>query len=333
MKLLILGGTIFLGRHLVEAAIARDHQVTLFNRGQHNPDLFPKVEKLRGDRDGGLEALRGRTWDAVIDTCGYIPRLVKASASLLEESVGYYCFISTVSVYAEPPFTGMDETAPLGKVENEMTEQVTAETYGPLKVLCEKAVENNFNGRALIIRPGLIVGPQDPSDRFTYWPARLARGGEVLAPGDPDRLIQFIDVRDLADWSISMIEQHQTGVFNATGPDYPLTFGELLKCCREVTGSDGTFTWVSDQYLLDNQVVPYTELPLWVPQVDAAWDAVSNLRALSLYLRFRPIAETVAATWLWDQTRPASISRRNGLSPEREATLLQSWHSINQYTK
>jgi 2'-hydroxyisoflavone reductase len=330
MKLLILGGTVFLGRHLVEAALARNHQITLFNRGQHNPDLFPQVEKLRGDRDSRLEALRGRTWDAVIDTCGYIPRLVNASARFLVESVGCYIFISTISVYDEPPFTGMDETAPLGKLEDETTEQITTETYGPLKAICEKVVENTFHNRALIIRPGLIVGTHDQSDRFTYWPCRVALGGEVLAPDDPSRLTQFIDVHDLADWSISMIEHHQTGIFNATGPDYPLTFGELLTCCREVTHSEVTFTWVSDQFLLDNHVAPYTELPLWMPQKDAAWDSVSNSSALSLGLRFRPLAETVAATWLWDQSRSPSTQRRNGLSPEREATLLQMWHATKE---
>ncbi len=190
MKLLILGGTVFLGRHLVESALARHHQVTLFNRGQHNQDLFPQVEKLRGDRDGGLETLHGQTWDAVIDTCGYIPRLVNASARFLAEAVERYIFISTLSVYAEPPFAGMDETAPLAILRDETTEQITGETYGPLKALCDKAVEDVFHGRALIIRPGLIVGPYDPSDRFTYWPSRVGHAGEVLAarqffPFDP----------------------------------------------------------------------------------------------------------------------------------------------------
>jgi 2'-hydroxyisoflavone reductase len=261
LKLLILGGTVFLGRHLVESALARHHQVTLFNRGQHNPDLFPQVEKLRGDRDGGLDALLGRTWDAVIDTCGYIPRLVNASALHLAGAVDTYTFISTLSVYAEPPFAGMDETAPLATLEDKTTEQITGVTYGPLKALCEKAVEAAYPGRALVIRPGLIVGPHDPSDRFTYWPSRVGRAGEVLAPDNPSRLTQFIDVRDLADWSIRMIENHQTGTFNATGPDYPLTLGELLATCKEVTHSEAAFTWVSDQFLLDHAVTPYTELP------------------------------------------------------------------------
>jgi len=286
---------------------------------------------LRGDRDGGLEALLGQTWDAVIDTCGYIPRLVNASAQFLAEAVERYIFISTLSVYAEPPFAGMDETAPLGILKDETMEQITGETYGPLKALCEKAVEDVFPTRALIIRPGLIVGPHDPSNRFTYWPSRVGRGGEVLAPDNSSRLTQFIDVRDLADWSIRMIENRQNDIFNATGPDYPLTMGELLATSREVTHSDAAFTWIGDQFLLDQQVIPYTELPLWLPRAEAAWDSVSISRALSLGLNFRPLAETVASTWLWDQTRPASTPPRNGLSPEREAALLQAWHTQGAY--
>jgi 2'-hydroxyisoflavone reductase len=329
MKLLILGGTVFLGRHLVEAALRRQHQVTLFNRGQHNPDLFHQVEKLTGDRDGGLEVLLSRQWDAVIDTCGYVPRIVNASARLLADAVERYIFISTLSVYADPPFAGMDETAPLGRLDDETVEQITGETYGPLKALCEKVVEDALPGRTLIIRPGLIVGPHDQSDRFTYWPTRVARGGEVLAPDNPDRLTQFIDVRDLANWILSMAENRQTSVFNATGPDYPLAFGKFLATCREATHSEATFTWVSDQFLLDQHVAPYTELPLWLPGEYAAADAVSIARALSQGLEFRPLAETVADTWAWDQTRLPATPRRNGLAPEREQALLQAWHAMS----
>jgi nucleoside-diphosphate-sugar epimerase len=327
MDLLIIGGTVFLGRHLVEAALAHQHHITLFNRGQHNPDLFPQVEILRGDRDGGLGALQGRHWDAVIDTCGYVPRIVKSSAQLLAGSVQRYVFISTISVYADPPFAGMDETAPLGKLADETVEQITGETYGPLKALCEGAVEDALPGRTLIIRPGLIVGPHDQSDRFTYWPTRVGRGGEVLAPDEPTRLTQFIDVRDLASWTLSMAESRQTGIYNATGPNYPLTLGELLATCREVTQSDATFTWVSDKFLLDQNVVSFTELPLWLPREVAALDAVSISRALSAGLSFRPLAGTVADTWAWDKTRSPDLPRRNGLSPWRERELLQMWHS------
>jgi len=327
MDLLILGGTVFLGRHLVEVALRQQHQVTLFNRGQHNPELFPQVEKLRGDRDGSLDILAGRRWDAVIDTCGYLPRLVNASARLLANAVECYVFISSISVYAEPPYEGMDESAPLSSMEDETTEQISGETYGPLKVLCERAVEDVFQQGALVIRPGLIVGPHDPTDRFTYWPSRIARGGEVLAPDDPSRLTQFIDVRDLAAWIISLLENAQSGTFNATGPATPLTLGELFTCCREVAQTDATFTWVSEDYLLANNVAPYTELPLWLPRADAAWEMVSIARALAQGLTFRPLAETVSGTLAWDQSRPATTPRRNGLSPERETALLAAWHS------
>ncbi len=327
MDLLIIGGTVFLGRHLVEAALARQHHITLFNRGQHNPDLFPQVEILRGDRDGGLGALQGRHWDAVIDTCGYFPRIVKSSARLLADAVERYVFISTISVYADPPFAGMDEAAPLGKLADETVEQITGETYGPLKALCERVVEEALPGRALIIRPGLIVGPHDQSDRFTYWPTRVGRGGEVLAPDEPTRLTQFIDVRDLAGWTLSMVESRQTGIYNATGPDYPLTLGELLATCREVTQSDATFTWVSEKFLLEQNVVAFTELPLWLPRQVAALDAVSIRRAHSAGLSFHPLTETVADTWAWDKTRAPDVPRRNGLSPARERELLQMWHS------
>ena len=199
MKLLILGGTVFLGRHLVEAAQARGHQLTLFNRGQHNPELFAGVEKLRGDRSGDLSALRGRRWDAVIDTCGYIPRIVRASAELLADAVDHYTFVSSLSVYADTSRPGIDESAPVGQLADETVEDITGETYGPLKALCEQAAGRALPGRVLTVRPGLIVGPHDPTDRFTYWPVRVARGGALLAPGRPERRVAFVDVRDLAE--------------------------------------------------------------------------------------------------------------------------------------
>jgi 2'-hydroxyisoflavone reductase len=325
MRLLILGGTVFLGRHLVEAALQRGHTVTLFNRGQHNPDLFPPVEKIHGDRDGGLDALHSRQWDAVIDTCGYVPRIVRLSVQLLAGAVKHYTFISTISVYAEPFFPGMDENASLGKLEDESVEQITGETYGPLKALCEQAAEDAMPGRALIVRPGLIVGPHDPSDRFTYWPARLARGGEVLAPGGPQRPVQIIDARDLAEWVLKMVERQVTGVFNATGPDYPLTLGKLFETCQSVAGSQATLTWASDEFLLAQGVAPYTDLPLWLPEEYAAQDMVSIAKTLSAGLKFRPLEQTVRDTLAWDRTRPPDAPRRNCLTAEREAALLQAW--------
>lgn len=325
MRLLIIGGTVFLGRHLVESALRRGHAVTLFNRGQHNPDLFPDVEKIHGDRDGGLEALGSRQWDAVIDTCGYIPRVVRASAEFLAVSVQHYTFISTISVYMEPLLPGTDESAPVGKLKDERVEDVTGETYGPLKALCEQAVLNVYAERSLIIRPGLIVGSHDPTDRFTYWPARVARGGEVLAPSSPERQVQIIDVRDLADWTVEMVARQATGIYNATGPATPLTLGGLLNTCKQVSGSDASFTWVSDEFLLANQVTPFTELPLWMPVAEAAWEMVSIRKALEAGLKFRPLAETVHDTLKWDCTRPAEAPRRNGMAPEREAVLLNKY--------
>src|SRR5436305_843135 len=264
MRLLIIGGTVFLGRHLVEAALQRGHEVTLFNRGQHNPELFPEVEKLRGDRDGELSALKGRTWDAVIDTCGYFPRVVRQSAGLLADSVGHYTFISSISVFPEDVPPGTTENAPLLSMDDETVEEITGETYGPLKVLCERAVEEELPGRTLIIRPGLIVGPNDPTDRFTYWPVRVARGGRTLAPGRPERLIQFIDVRDLAEWNIRMVEDRKTGIFNANGPNYDLSMGSLLESCKDVSGSDAEFVWVSEDFLTENGVGEWMDMPLWV---------------------------------------------------------------------
>jgi 2'-hydroxyisoflavone reductase len=325
MKLLIIGGTVFLGRHVVESALRRGHQVTLFNRGQHNPELFPELNKIHGDRDGGLEPLAGKQWDAVIDTCGYVPRVVRASAEFLAISVEHYTFISSISVYAEPLPPGANESAMVGILKDTGVEQITGETYGPLKALCEQAVEKVYAERSLVIRPGLIVGPYDPSDRFTYWPSRVARGGEVLAPGKPERQTQIIDVRDLAEWTLEMIERRASGTYNATGPAAPLTLGSLLEACRQVTGSDAHFTWVCDEFLLKHKVTPYTELPLWMPEAEAAWEMVSIHKALGASLKFRPLEQTVRDTLEWDRTRPADVPRRNGLAPEREEDLLNKY--------
>jgi 2'-hydroxyisoflavone reductase len=329
MKLLILGGTVFLGRSLVEAALARGHEVTLFNRGQHNPELFPEAEKLRGDRDGDLAALQGQRWDAVIDTCGYVPRIVRASAEALTDSVEHYTFISSISVY-DPMIPGMDESAPVGVLEDSTVEEITGETYGPLKALCEQAVEQTLPGRTLIIRPGLIVGPHDPTDRFTYWVRRAAQGGEALAPDVPDLSVQVIDVRDLAEWNIRQVEARQTGVYNATGPDYALTFGQTLEACRQIGGADTRWTWVSEAFLLEHNVAPWMELPLWVPQDNRALLQVDCRKAFASGLTFRPLADTIRDTLAWDATRPADTQHRAGLAREREAELLAAWREMTR---
>jgi 2'-hydroxyisoflavone reductase len=329
VRILILGGTVFLGRHLVDAALIQGHTVTLFNRGQRDPELFPDVEKLRGNRDGDLEALRGRRWDAVIDPSGYVPRVVRASAELLAEAVEHYTFISSLSVYAEFSNPGLSEDSAVAALPagQEATEEITGETYGALKVLAERAAEAALPGRTLNVRPGLIVGPHDPSDRFTYWPARVARGGEVLAPGNPARPVQFIDVRDLAEWILRLVVDRQTGTFNATGPAEPLAMSDFLETCRAVSASDARFTWVPEALLLEHGVTAYTELPLWVPETEGGFDRFDISRALAAGLTFRPVADTVRDTLAWDATRPAGTERRNGLPPEREAALLEAFRA------
>ena len=320
MKILVLGGTVFVGRAIVEAALARGHHVTLFNRGQRNPHLFPEVEKRRGDRNGDLAALRGETFDAVIDTSGYRPEQVRAAAEALGPAIGHYTFISSISAYRHfPPGQSFDEDAPLAE---------GGDGYGALKARAEEAIEAALPGRVARVRPGLIVGPHDPTDRFTYWPRRVARGGQVLAPGRPRRPIQFIDVRDLAEWCVSLGEKRLAGVFNAAGPGTQLTMGEMVEACRSVAGSDAGFTWVPDEELLAAGVEPWTELPLWIPEANPDLGGMllaDNRRAVAAGLTFRPLADTIRATWEWDRRESApghSPNRVTPLTPEREAGIL-----------
>ncbi|HEX6708789.1 MAG TPA: NAD-dependent epimerase/dehydratase family protein [Rubrobacter sp.] len=327
MDLLILGGTGFLGRHLVEAALGGGHQVTLFNRGLRDPDLFPEVERIKGDRDGDLSSLRGRRWDAVIDTCGYVPRVVRASAGLLADAVDHYTFVSSISVYSEAIMPGADEDAAVRELSDPTVEEVTGETYGGLKALCERAAEEEMPERVLNVRPGLISGPHDPTDRFTYWPRRIAAGGEVLAPDSPEFRVQFIDVRDLAAWIVKMVQEQRTGTYNATGPDYELTMGRLLEECEAVGGAE--LVWVSEKFLIEQGVEPFTELPLWVPREDAAMLAVDCCRAIAAGLVFRPVSETVRDVLDWDRARTEDTEPRAGLLLERERELLRAWHGAN----
>ncbi len=328
MRLLILGGTVFLGRHLVEAALERGHEVTLFNRGQRHPELFPEVEKLHGDRDGNLEALKGRRWDAVIDPSGYVPRIVTDSARLLANAVDHYTFISSISVFDSPVAARIDESGPVATMEDETSEEI-GKYYGALKALCEQAAEREMPGRVLNIRPGLIIGPHDPSDRFTYWPVRIAQGGEVLAPGAKDAPVQMIHARDLAEWTIKMVEQGKTGIYNGTGPDEAYTMEQVLETCREALGSDATFTWVDDPFLVDQKIQPWmgpNSLPLWIPGGDGLMN-VSVKKAVTDGLTLRPLAQTVRETLEWDRTRPADLQRRSGITREQEAAVLQAWHN------
>ena len=312
MRILVLGGTKFLGRTVTEAALARGHELTLFNRGKTNAELFPEVEQLHGDRKSDLGVLDGRSWDAVIDTSGYVPADVRASAEQLRDA-GRYVFVSSVSVYADFS-AGPTESTPTAELGDLPVDELAPDysNYGPLKALAEAEVERVFGERALIVRPGLIVGPHDPTGRFTYWARRLARGGEVLAPGEPDRRAQVVDVRDLAEWIVSGVEQGLSGTYNATNEGVP--WGELLD------GAD--VTWVSDEFLQEHGVGPWMELPLWLP--DPEWAGMHETdvsRAVAAGLRFRPLAETVAGA------ADASAEDGVGLTPEREAELLAAWHS------
>jgi 2'-hydroxyisoflavone reductase len=334
LRLLVLGGTGFLGPHVVEAALARGHEVTLFNRGKTNPGLFPDLEKLRGDRDPekdeGLSALEGRDWDAVVDTSAYVPRIASASAELLADAVAHYVLISTISVYAGFAEEGMDEDAPTGTIDDESVETVDGATYGPLKALCERAVEAAMPGRTTSIRPGLIVGPLDPTGRFTYWPVRVERGGEVLAPGDPSDPVQFIDARDLAAFVVHAIEERTTGTFNATGPATELSIAELLHGCKAVTGGSARFTWVPAAFLRELEVSPWSDLPVWVPGGgdSRGLTRIDVSRAVAAGLTFRPLARTVADTLEWYHGEPEERRARlvSGLAPEREGQVLAAWH-------
>ena len=318
MKLLLLGGPRFLGRAITDAALQRGHELTFFNRGTTNPELYPEVERLVGDRAGDLGALAGRDWDAVIDTCGYLPSVVRASAEALSRS-GLYCFVSSISVYAHFRHV-VDENGPIAELDDLPSDEVTNESYGPLKALCEKAVRDVFGDRALVVRPGLIVGPHDPTGRFTYWPHRIARGGEVLAPAPPDAPTQVIDVRDLAAWVVALCDDAVGGTYNATHPG--VSRAELLETCRAVTDSDARITWVTPEFLVEHEVGPWMELPLWLVDPDAEFaDRVDVSKALEAGLTFRPLEETVRATL--DEARTTEAA---GLRPEREAKLLAAWH-------
>lgn len=322
MRVLILGGTLFLGRHLAAAALGRGHEVTLFNRGHTNPDLFPEAEHLHGDRDGDLSALAGRDWDAVVDTSARLPRWVREFVSIAGDRLGHYTFVSSISVYADTSRPGTDEAAAVYVLADETAEDIPdAETYGGLKALCERAAEELMPGRVLSIRPGLIVGPHDDSGRFTYWVHRIAAGGDVLAPEPRDQPVQLIDVRDLAGWILGMAERGEVGVFNATGPDLPLTMETLLAEIASTTRSDARLVWVDERLLIEAGVEAWSDLPLWLaPNVDpahAGFLSIDVSKALASGLVFRPLSETVR-----DTLAHAERTGDAGLDPDRERELL-----------
>lgn len=328
LDVLILGGTGFIGPHVVSHAMARGHRITLFNRGRTNTHLFPEAEKLVGDRNDDLTALEGRTWDAVIDNSGYTPDQVELSVQLLRNSVGQYLFTSTRAVYRDFTPDVMDEDAPLGPAD---VPEEQWEGYGPLKVLAERAVEAGFGARSTIVRPPIIVGPGDRTDRFTYWVDRIDDGGEIMAWGDPDDPVQFIDVRDLAEFFVHLLEQGTPGVFNAEGPEASLSSGELLYGIRGVTTTPTSFTWVDWDFLIGRGEEPQGSLPFWQPPRGRYlnYGRMVNTRAVEAGLRFRPLAVTAKETLDWHRTRGVAQQERLrvGLSKAREAELLEAWRA------
>jgi 2'-hydroxyisoflavone reductase len=335
LRILILGGTGFTGPYQVRYALSRGHKVTTFNRGKTHPGELPKeVEQLIGDRNGKLDALRDRKWDVAIDNPTTLPAWVRDAAQILKGNVERYVFISTISVYADTG-QGVDETATLAKYDGpdpykETIEAVKAsgyKTYGPLKALSEQEAEKWFPGKTLIIRPGLIVGPRDETDRFTYWPVRIDRGGDVLAPGNPGDPVQFIDARDLAEWTIRMVENHETGIYNATGPAKPLKIGNMLNTIKDALHSSAKFTWLPADFLKQQKVEAWSDMPVWAgDELGLARTKID--RALSKGLTFRPLDVTARDTLAWFKSLPQDrqSKMRAGLTPEREAEVLAHWH-------
>ncbi len=330
MRILIIGGTSFVGPALVEAALARGHHITLFNRGRSAPDAFPNLETIIGDRETDLERLQGRAWDAVIDTCGYLPRHLRLSTAALRGAVSHYTFISTLSVYppAGPP--NRAETAPVLTLDDETVEEVNAETYGPLKALCEAAVTQAFPSQSLLLRCGYIAGPRDKSGRLSYWLQRAADGGEAIAP-PAQQPIQYIDVRDLADFTLRQTEAGVAGVYNVAGPARRKPFGELLAQVKAALDSDVRFYHVSDAFLRENEVAEFVGLPLWLSQPLAESFMTFNIdKALGAGLRFRPVAATARDTYALMQGEQAAEGMPGTLSAEKRALLLKCWKEISE---
>lgn len=339
--LLVVGGTRFLGPAVVQAALERGYEVTLFNRGKSNPELFPELEKLVGDRDtGDLAALEGREWDVVVDTSAYLPAHARQMGRLLADHVGHYVMISTCSVYApregHEPVSEEDPVLrvpaeDVGKVEriSDALRVGGGQYYGPLKALCEEEYEEALPGRFTSLRPGVIAGRDDPSDRLPYWVARVAQGGEVLAPEPKGLGVQFTDVRDLGIFSVEFAAQGKAGIFNSIGFPETLTMEALLAACREALGSDCSFTWVAEPFLLEKRVRPFVELPFWLPEDQAV--TFANRKGIAAGMRFRPIAETIRETADWHfaergNDHPWTVY---GMRPEREAELLAAWHEAS----
>jgi 2'-hydroxyisoflavone reductase len=338
LRILVLGGTGFTGPHQVRYALARGHKLTLFNRGRRPKEWPAPVEELVGDRNtGDLKALAGRDWDVCIDNPTTLPFWVRDAGQVLKGKVGHYVFISTLSVYASDKEPGQDESAPLARYKGPDAMKETQETlradieglYGALKTLSEQEAEKWFPGITTVIRPGLIVGPGDESDRFTYWPVRLDRGGDVLAPGDGRDPVQFVDARDLAEWTIRMVEARTLGVFNAMGPATELTMSGMLEGIQGGIGSKARLVWAKADFLEQQNVSAWGDMPVWVP---AAGDTTGasrrrNAKAIAAGLTFRPLTQTAVDTLAWWKSLPADrrAQLRAGIKPDREAQVLEAW--------
>lgn len=336
LHILILGGTGYLGPATIEAAQARGHKVTMFNRGKTRPDLFPTVERLHGDRDPkkgeGLKVLESGEWDVVIDNSAYYPRMVTASAELLAKRCKHYILISSISAYKEPNPVQGDETAPLATMPDPTQENMgkNYEYYGALKALCEQAAEKAMPGRVTVVRPGYIVGPDDPTGRFTYWPVRFDKGGEVAVPGNATDPIQIIDGRDLGAWLVRLAEDRTMGVFNACGPEKPMTWGRVIEACQKAASTKSTPVWVSTAFLAKQEGLDF---PIWAPfEGDTkGFHTWSNAKAVKAGLRFRPVEETVKDTLAWYKTQEKIEKGRNklaGPSAEAEAKALAAWKAL-----
>jgi 2'-hydroxyisoflavone reductase len=324
VRVLVIGGTQFVGRHIVEAALARGHEVTLFHRGVTGDDLFPEAAHVHGDRNADLDALSTGEWDATIDACAYVPRHVRTLADALHGRGGHYTFISTISVYADPPEPGIDEDAPLRTLADPSTEVVDGDTYGGLKALCEKAARDNF-GELSIVRPTYVVGPHDHTERFTWWVRRFARGGEILAPGPSDDPVQVIDARDLAQFTLSVTEARGPGIWHTMTPPPPFSFADLFELLgREVAPPGHTLTWVDESFLLDAGVQE-GQIPLWGARDPQRFVlAADPARATAQGLAVRPLEDTIRDTLEWARATPADPTV--GLTPEQESELLDKWH-------
>jgi len=335
LSILILGGSAFTGPFQIKYALDRGHKVTIFNRGRTqptmHPEVFDQVERLVGDRNDDLEALEGRQWDAVIDNSASLPRWVRQSTDILKGNCETYLFTSSLSVHADFSKVGITEDDPVATIDDPTVEEITGETYGALKAICEDVVREQFPDGAIILRPHLIVGPGDPTDRWTYWPVRIDRGGEVMAPGTPNDSTQYIDTRDLAEFGVTLVENRSLGTYSGVGPLAPLDMGGLLYGIRAVVSNEISFTWVPADFLAEQEVAPWAHMPAWIPPEGefAGFGAFDNSHSVAAGLKYRPLADTAKATIDWWKAQPEerTAEPRAGLAPEREAEVLAAWHA------